>query len=76
MPRMAHAVLWRNISLALGIKVAFRVLTKLGSATMWRRWSPIWARRYWSWPMACASCDPDEHPFRHATSMVGAVPLT
>ncbi|MFM9925032.1 heavy metal translocating P-type ATPase [Variovorax sp. H27-G14] len=33
--RRAHAVLWQNISLALGIKVVFFVLAVFGSATMW-----------------------------------------
>lgn len=33
--RKTHAVLWQNISLALGIKAAFLVLAVFGSATMW-----------------------------------------
>jgi len=33
--RRTHAVLWQNISLALGIKVAFLLLAVFGSATMW-----------------------------------------
>ena len=33
--RRAHAVLWQNISLALGIKAVFFVLAVFGSATMW-----------------------------------------
>ena len=33
--RRTHAVLWQNITLALGIKVAFLVLAVFGSATMW-----------------------------------------
>jgi len=33
--RQAHAVLWQNISLALGIKAVFLVLALFGSATMW-----------------------------------------
>ena len=33
--RRAHAVLWQNISLALGIKVVFFALAVFGSATMW-----------------------------------------
>ncbi|VTU31355.1 putative cadmium-transporting ATPase [Variovorax sp. SRS16] len=33
--RKTHAVLWQNISLALGIKVVFMVLALFGSATMW-----------------------------------------
>ncbi|QGW83391.1 heavy metal translocating P-type ATPase [Variovorax paradoxus] len=33
--RRAHAVLWQNITLALGIKGAFFVLAVFGSATMW-----------------------------------------
>ncbi len=33
--RKTHAVLWQNISLALGIKAMFLVLALLGSATMW-----------------------------------------
>jgi len=33
--RRTHAVLWQNISLALGIKVVFLGLALLGSATMW-----------------------------------------
>ncbi|PIF73981.1 Cd2+/Zn2+-exporting ATPase [Variovorax sp. 54] len=33
--RRAHAVLWQNITLALGIKGVFFVLAVFGSATMW-----------------------------------------
>ncbi|WP_395684845.1 heavy metal translocating P-type ATPase [Caenimonas koreensis] len=33
--RKTHAVLWQNISLALGIKAVFFVLAVFGSATMW-----------------------------------------
>ncbi len=33
--RRAHAILWQNISLALGIKAIFFVLALFGSATMW-----------------------------------------
>ena len=33
--RQTHAVLWQNISLALGIKAVFLVLAVFGSATMW-----------------------------------------
>ncbi len=33
--RRTHAVLWQNISLALGIKAAFLLLAVFGSATMW-----------------------------------------
>ena len=33
--RKTHAVLWQNISLALGIKAVFLVLALFGSATMW-----------------------------------------
>ena len=33
--RRAHAVLWQNITLALGIKAVFLVLAVFGSATMW-----------------------------------------
>jgi Zn2+/Cd2+-exporting ATPase len=33
--RKTHAVLWQNISLALGIKALFLVLALFGSATMW-----------------------------------------
>ena len=33
--RRTHAVLWQNISLALGIKVVFLGLALFGSATMW-----------------------------------------
>jgi Cd2+/Zn2+-exporting ATPase len=33
--RHAHAVLWQNISIALGIKLVFLVLAVFGSATMW-----------------------------------------
>jgi Zn2+/Cd2+-exporting ATPase len=33
--RRTHAVLWQNITLALGIKAAFLVLAVLGSATLW-----------------------------------------
>lgn len=33
--RRTHAVLWQNISLALGIKALFLVLALQGSATMW-----------------------------------------
>ncbi len=33
--RRAHAILWQNISLALGIKLIFFVLTLFGSGTMW-----------------------------------------
>ncbi len=33
--KKTHAVLWQNISLALGIKAVFLVLAVFGSATMW-----------------------------------------
>jgi Cd2+/Zn2+-exporting ATPase len=33
--RRAHAILWQNISLALGIKAVFFVLALFGGATMW-----------------------------------------
>jgi len=33
--RKTHAVLWQNISIALGIKAAFLLLAIFGSATMW-----------------------------------------
>lgn len=33
--RKTHAVLWQNITLALGIKAIFLVLAVFGSATMW-----------------------------------------
>lgn len=33
--RRTHAVLWQNITLALGIKTVFLVLAVFGSATMW-----------------------------------------
>jgi Cd2+/Zn2+-exporting ATPase len=33
--RRTRAILWQNISLALGIKAVFFALTVLGSATMW-----------------------------------------
>ena len=33
--RRTHAVLWQNISLALGIKAAFLLAAVLGGATMW-----------------------------------------
>jgi Cd2+/Zn2+-exporting ATPase len=33
--RKTHAVLWQNITLALGIKSVFFVLAVFGSATMW-----------------------------------------
>ncbi len=33
--RKTHAVLWQNISLALGIKAVFLVLAVVGSASMW-----------------------------------------
>ena len=33
--RKTHAVLWQNITLALGTKAVFLVLALLGSATMW-----------------------------------------
>jgi len=33
--RRTHAILWQNISLALGIKAVFLLLAVLGSATMW-----------------------------------------
>ena len=33
--RRSHAVLWQNITLALGIKGVFFVLAVFGSATMW-----------------------------------------
>ena len=33
--RRTHAVLWQNISLALGIKAVFFVLAVLGDASMW-----------------------------------------
>jgi Cd2+/Zn2+-exporting ATPase len=33
--RAAHAVLWQNITLALGIKAVFLVLAVFGNASMW-----------------------------------------
>ena len=33
--RLTHAILWQNISLALGIKAIFFVLAVFGGATMW-----------------------------------------
>ena len=33
--KKTYAVLWQNISLALGIKAVFFVLAVFGSATMW-----------------------------------------
>lgn len=33
--RRTHAVLWQNISLALGIKLVFLILAMSGHATMW-----------------------------------------
>jgi Cd2+/Zn2+-exporting ATPase len=33
--RLTHAVLWQNISLALGIKAVFLVLAVFGHASMW-----------------------------------------
>jgi len=33
--RALHAVLWQNISLALGIKAVFLVMALTGQATMW-----------------------------------------
>jgi Cd2+/Zn2+-exporting ATPase len=33
--RATHAVLWQNITLALGIKVAFLLLAVFGTASMW-----------------------------------------
>lgn len=33
--RRTHAVLWQNITLALGIKVVFMVLAVFGNATLW-----------------------------------------
>ena len=33
--RKTYAVLWQNITLALGIKAMFFVLAVFGSATMW-----------------------------------------
>lgn len=33
--RKTHAVLWQNITLALGIKAVFLMLAVFGSATMW-----------------------------------------
>ena len=33
--RSTHAVLWQNITLALGIKAVFLVLAVFGNATMW-----------------------------------------
>jgi len=33
--RSTHAILWQNISLALGIKAAFLVLAVFGNASMW-----------------------------------------
>ena len=33
--RKTHAVLWQNITLALGIKAVFFVLAVFGRATMW-----------------------------------------
>jgi len=33
--RKTHAVLWQNISLALGIKAVFLVLAVFGNASMW-----------------------------------------
>ena len=33
--KRTHAILWQNISLALGIKSVFLVMAVFGSATMW-----------------------------------------
>ena len=33
--RDTHAVLWQNISMALGIKLVFLVLAVFGNASMW-----------------------------------------
>lgn len=33
--RSTHAVLWQNITLALGIKAVFLVLAVFGNASMW-----------------------------------------
>ncbi|UQZ88000.1 heavy metal translocating P-type ATPase [Deltaproteobacteria bacterium Smac51] len=33
--RATHSILWQNISLALGIKLAFFILTFMGETTMW-----------------------------------------
>ena len=33
--RRTHAVLWQNITLALGIKSVFLVMAVFGTATMW-----------------------------------------
>ena len=33
--RRTHAILWRNITLALGIKSVFLLLAVFGTATMW-----------------------------------------
>ena len=33
--KLTHAILWQNISLALGIKAVFFVLAVFGGATMW-----------------------------------------
>ena len=33
--RATHAVLWQNITLALGIKAVFLVLAVYGNASMW-----------------------------------------
>ena len=33
--RRTHAILWQNITLALGIKAVFLLLAVFGSATMW-----------------------------------------
>ena len=33
--RRTHAILWQNISLALGIKAVFLALALFGSATLW-----------------------------------------
>ena len=56
--RRTHAVLWQNITLALGIKAVFLVLAVFGSATMWMAVFADMGAACWSWPMACGCCMP------------------
>jgi cation transport ATPase len=52
--RCTSALLWQNISLALGIKAVFFVLTLVGSAKCGWRCLPTWEPAFWLSPTACA----------------------
>ena len=55
--KKTYAVLWQNISLALGIKAVFFVLAVFGSATSGWQCSRTWVRACWS-STACGCCAP------------------